>query len=42
MFTPMSYVGQLKLFTVIHIWNDCFALRHDIVVVNIVGQRTVV
>lgn len=36
----MSYVGQFELFAIVNIGNGGLSLRHDMIVVNIVGQQT--
>lgn len=38
---PMSYVGHFEFFTIINIRDGSFSLRHDTVIMYVVGQQTV-
>lgn len=38
--STMSYVGQFELFAIVNIGNGGLSLRHDMIVVNVVGQQT--
>jgi hypothetical protein len=36
----LTYVGDVKLFAVIHTWDDGLALRYEVVIVDVIGEET--
>lgn len=37
----MSYVGQFEFFAIIDIGDGRFSLSHDMIVIDVVGQQTI-